>query len=695
MTSATAPPSWKFARRLRFERNRGLFVAIGVFASILIGLDLITPGPFSYFEFSYMSSGGTTLALLAMGEAVVVLSGGFDLSAAAVISLVNSIVATNMGDSTGSQILWSVLALLIGAAVGAVNGFFVAFLRLQSIVVTLATMFIIQGITLFVLARPGGSVPNELSTFFVGDAIPNVLPAPVLVLLVALLVWGLVKKSRFGTGIYAIGSDPEAARANGIPVVWVTFFTYVLAGAYYGAAGLFISAHTGSGDPLVGKPMLLPIFAAVVVGGTMLGGGRGGCLGPVFGAFILMLLVNVLLVLDVSPFYTTIVEGVILILAVLGATLGKGSSLAEALHFGGLKLRAWRTAGLSPIGASAYRRISLIPARTSAPVNDELTGPPWRQWITRHADALRYSLPAYGLLVVVLIWTLALYGDRVVSVQYLNSLFLLTTLLAVLGLGQGVVILTGGLDLSVPWTITLSAVVLSGLASSSDLSVIWAIPAVLLIGLLIGAFNGAGVVVFGLPPIVVTLAANGIVQGAALVYVDPEKGSMVANAPAAAIWFMDGKLFGMSPVVWFLILFVAAGTLLLSRTTFGRSIYVVGSSRVVGKLSGVGVGRTLMGVYMLSGLCSALAGILLVGLSNSAYRGMGDPFLLPAIAVVVVGGTLITGGRGHYLGIFGAALLLTALETLMSGTTWSQAVRQMMLGVVVLLAILTLRERKT
>ena len=310
-----------------------------------------------------------------------------------------------------------------------------------------------------------------------------------IVLGVALLAWMLVKKSRFGTAIYAIGSDIEAARASGVPVTWVTFFTYVLAGAYYGAAGLFISAQTGSGDPLVGKPMLLPIFAAVVVGGTMLGGGRGGCLGPVFGAFILMLLVNVLFVLDVSPFYTTIVEGVILILAVLGTTLGKGSSLAKALHFGGLKLRTWRTAEHSPIGASTDRRISLIPARTSARVNDELTGPPWRQWVTRHADALRYSLPAYGLLVVVLIGTLALYGGNVVSVQYLNSLFLLTSLLAVLGLGQGVVILTGGLDLSVPWAMTLSAIVLSGLASLSDHSVIWAIPAVLLIGLLIGAFT--------------------------------------------------------------------------------------------------------------------------------------------------------------------------------------------------------------
>lgn len=298
-----------------------------------------------------------------------------------------------------------------------------------------------------------------------------------------------------------------------------------------------------------------------------------------------------------------------------------------------------------------------------------------------------------GLLAIVLVSTVALFGRNVLSIQYLNSLLLLSVFLAVLGLGQGAVILTGGLDLSVPWAIGFCAIFLTGLVDGSAWSAVWAIPAVLLVGVLIGAFNGAGVALLGLPPIVVTLAANGILQGIALLYVDPEKGSMVGSAPPAAIWFMEGRILGFSPVAWFLILFVIAGSFLLSRTTFGRRVYAVGNSRVVARLSGVRVGRTLMSVYMLSGLCSAMVGIMLIGLAKQGYRGMGDRYLLPAIAVVVVGGTLITGGRGHYLGIFGGALLLTALDILMSETTWSQALRDILFGVVVLGAILTLREK--
>lgn len=697
MTTVTVAYRRGLLQRLNLGRTRGLLIAIAVFASIVVGLDIITPGPFSYFEFSYMSAGGSTLALLSMGETIVILSGGFDLSAAAVISLVNSILATQMGDSLGSQIFWSVMALVIGAAVGAVNGFFVAFLRLQSIVVTLATMFIVQGVTLLVLVRPGGSIPSELSTFFTGDAVPNVLPAPVVVLVGALLIWTLVKKSRLGTGIYAIGSDEEAARANGVPVAWVKFFTYVLAGAFYGASGLFLSAQTGAGDPLIGRPLLLPMFAAVVLGGTMLGGGRGGCLGTVFGAFILMLTVNILLVLDVSPFYSTIVEGIVLLLAVLGASMNKDSPLVEYARVVRLKFRAWGTSAVSSAVTEVERRIKLVRSEAPPRVNDELVGPPWTQWLTRNRRALRYILPCYALLLAVLVATIVLYGTTIISINYLNSLLMLTGFLAVLGLGQGVVILSGGFDLSVPWTIGLCAILMAGLAGGSDQAAIWAVPLVMLAGIVIGGFNGANVVLLGLPPIVVTLASNGILQGIALLYVDPERGALtlLGQAPAAVVWFMDGKVLGFAPVAWFLILFVVGGTLLLNRTTFGRRLYAVGNSRMVAKLSGVRVGRTLMGAYMLSGLCSSFVGIMLIGLSKTAYRGMGDRYLLPSIAVVVVGGTLVTGGRGHYLGIFGGALLLTALDTLMSGTTWSQAIRQIIFGLVVLGAVLALRERTT
>ena len=127
---------------------------------------------------------------------------------------------------------------------------------------------------------------------------------------------------------------------SGCPTRFVQFMVYVVGGGCYGLAGVFISAQTGSADPLIGNPMLLQMFAAVVVGGTKLGGGRGGPLGTVFGAYILMMVVNILLVLNVSAYYSTIAEGSILILAVLAADLRPDSPLARHIRHVVLRLRA-------------------------------------------------------------------------------------------------------------------------------------------------------------------------------------------------------------------------------------------------------------------------------------------------------------------------------------------------------------------
>jgi ribose transport system permease protein len=305
-------------------------------------MDVFTAGPLSYFELSFTSAGGATLALAAIGQTVVILTGGFDLSAGAVISLVNVVLASAMGQSAASQIGFAGVALLIGAAVGAFNGFFVAFMRLQPIVVTLSTMFMVQGITLLILSRPGGSIPFAFTQFFVGDLIEGLLPAPVVVVVLALAVWLFIKNTRFGVALYAVGSDEEAARANGVPVHWTKFFAYVVAGLYYGAAGAFISAQTGSADPLIGKPMLLPIFAAVVIGGTLLGGGRGGAIGSVCGAYILTIVVSILLILNVSAYYSSVAEGLILILAVLAASMNRASPIAQYLRTMRLKWQAHR-----------------------------------------------------------------------------------------------------------------------------------------------------------------------------------------------------------------------------------------------------------------------------------------------------------------------------------------------------------------
>jgi ribose transport system permease protein len=156
---------------------------------------------------------------------------------------------------------------------------------------------------------------------------------------------------------------------------------------------------------------------------------------------------------------------------------------------------------------------------------------------------------------------------------------------------------------------------------------------------------------------------------------------------------MTGHILGMTPVVPFVVLFVIAAVLVLSRTAFGRRVYGIGNGERVARLSGIATARTLILVYVLSGLCAALVGCLLTGFSGQASLGMGDDYLLPSIAVVVVGGTLITGGRGDYLGMLGGVLLLTALQTLLAGTTLPYATRAILFGVVILSAVMVLRER--
>lgn len=679
--SLAAPPPYK----LRLSRYRPAMVSVAVFAVLFVSQLMISPTSFSYFDFNYMASGGTALALAAMGETVIVLGGGFDLSAGAVISLVNVVLATTMQDTLISQVGWGIGALAVGGLVGAFNGFFVAVLRLQSIVVTLSAMFIVEGCTLLIMDKPGGTIPAGFSQFLTGDVIPGFLPGPVVLLAVALIVWGLIKNTRLGTAIYAVGSDEAAAASAGIEVPRTKFVSFVIGGCFYGAAGAFVSAQTTSADPLIGNAQLLPIFAAVVVGGTLLGGGRGGCFGSVIAAYVLMIVINILLVLNVSSYYSSLTQGVILILAALAQSLGPNSSLIFLSAHLKSRWTAWRS-GLLP------RNLPRRPVISSSQLSrsTDAAAPMPVSWLRHNQDTLRLTVPAYIAFAIVLAITALVLGLQTLNAHYFNSLVVLCGFLAILALGQGAVIVAGGLDLSVPWTIALCAIVLTTLAPGSDTAAIWAIPVALTVGVLVGLFNGIGVTFFGLPPIVCTLATNAILQSVALVYCN---GTPSGFSPPAVRWFMTKTLLGVTPVVWFLGIFVLLATVLLERTIFGRRIYAVGNSDRAAYLSGVNVPVTTTLAYVLSGFCAALVGVLLSGFDGQATLGMGDEYLLPSIAVVVVGGTLITGGRGHYLGMVGGVLLLVALQTLLAGTTLPTAGRSIIFGLVILGAVVALRER--
>ncbi len=477
MTSLSAGVRPIARRGLRLGRYRGLLVALGVFIALLLVNNLMSPGPMSYFEFSFMSTGGAPLAIAAAGQTLVILTGGFDLSAGAVISLVNVLLATNMPDTPAGILLWSLIGVGVGMATGAFNGFFIAFFRLQPIVVTLATMFIVQGLTLLVLDKPGGMVPAGLGSALVQDAIPNFLPMPVVVLVILILLWLWLKNTRFGTAVYAIGSDMDAARAQGISVPWVQLMVYTLAGGCYGFAGVFISAQIGAGDPLIGNSMLLQIFGAVVVGGTRLGGGRGGCVGSMIGAYILMIVVNILLVLNVSAYYSTITEGCILILAVLAGSLTRRSQAARSLRALIVRIKARHHGMLPSQGGRTAQRL-LLPGIGGAGRAIQLPS-----FFARHAEALRYAVPAYICFILVVVITEMALGRALFSSGYYNSLIVLSSFLLILALGQGTVILTGGLDLSVPWTIALCGILLAGIVNGQNGPLLYALPLVLAVGM--------------------------------------------------------------------------------------------------------------------------------------------------------------------------------------------------------------------
>ena len=213
-----------------------------------------------------------------------------------------------------------------------------------------------------------------------------------------------------------------------------------------------VSAQTGFGDPLIGNPLLLSVFAAVVIGGTALGGGRGGCAGPAIGAYTMMLIVNLLLVLNVSAYYSTVVTGVLLIFAALGGTIGR-----ETLQWPQLVGRFVRRSGRE---ASVARSVSII--ERAQPID------PKQSWMIRHRDLIRFAAPSYVCFAVVVIVTIATFGRF--DVNYVNSLLVLGTFLTILALGQGAVVLAGGLDLSIPWTMTLCGIVFTSVDFRRDLT---------------------------------------------------------------------------------------------------------------------------------------------------------------------------------------------------------------------------------
>jgi ribose transport system permease protein len=282
-------------------------------------------------SFDYLSLLNNTLPLVfvALGQSLVVLTGGIDLSVGGIVSLCVAVTATTVDRDGPVAFAWVLAILALGAACGAVNGLIVAKARIAPILTTLATLSIFSGLALRVLPVPSGSFPPGLRLVLTN---PNA-PTGLIWLGLAIAGWLVLRRTRFGMRIYAIGSDETSALAVGVPAVWVKAGVYALSGLCSALGAVFFVSTTTAGDANAGAPFILTSIASVVVGGVAFSGGRGSALGAMAGAVALTLVISVLFFAGIDPLYQSLFQGLFLVVAVL---LGTGTALIARLRRGAL-----------------------------------------------------------------------------------------------------------------------------------------------------------------------------------------------------------------------------------------------------------------------------------------------------------------------------------------------------------------------
>lgn len=297
-------------------------------------------------------------------------------------------------------------------------------------------------------------------------------------------------------------------------------------------------------------------------------------------------------------------------------------------------------------------------------------------------------------ILVFVICILLILGSRFISPNLgswaqVQTVMVLASFLVVLSFGHGLVILIGGLDLSLPALITLGGVLATSLVGAGNPGAWYLLPLVLLICGGVGLVTALGIVWLKVPPFIMTMATSIIVASAALGFT---KGTPRGASPEAMTWLMKSQALGMPLPVLFLVLFVAVGWLVQSRSTLGRYLYAIGTNPEAARIAGIPMLTAQIAPYVISAACAGFTGMMLAGYSNGATLRMGDNYLLPSIAAVVIGGSSILGGSGSFLGTVGGAILLTTLGTIISAIGLQFGLRTVIEGAVILIALLLLRD---
>jgi ribose transport system permease protein len=304
------------------RRNIWTLSLIGLLAALLVFTRLIQP-TYGVTGIQGLGISILPLAFAAVAQAVVVISGGIDLSIGSMMALTSVITASLMqGQSDAFGVAVVVGVLVVGLGLGAINGTLVVLTKVPDIVVTLAMSFVWAGFALLVRSAPGGAASPWLTDLVIGPFLnPWVPKSTVVMAIIVAVIWIPVARSRLGLTIYAVGSNQLAAFRSGVSVGRTKILAYVLTGLLSAIAGLALTASTTIGTPVPG-PYTLESVAAVVLGGVSLAGGRGGVFGPIVAVIVLQLIQNDMTFLDFDPNLALVAQGVILIgVLVLGSVI--------------------------------------------------------------------------------------------------------------------------------------------------------------------------------------------------------------------------------------------------------------------------------------------------------------------------------------------------------------------------------------
>lgn len=303
-------------------------------------------------------------------------------------------------------------------------------------------------------------------------------------------------------------------------------------------------------------------------------------------------------------------------------------------------------------------------------------------------DALKQPL----LIALVLIAALLVLGEWLspgfASAQQILRLAIVAALLGIVAAGQNLVILGGreGIDLSVGGVVSLSAIVAGNLMDGADSGIPLAILACVATGALFGLINGLGVTLLRIPPLVMTLGMLGVLQGLLVVI---RQGIPSGRAAPGLSQFVSQPVFlGLPGIIWLWIVIGVAMAFLLHRTVFGQRIYAIGSNEHAAWMAGVPVKLVRTGIFMLSGVFAAIAGICLLGYSGSSFANVGEQYMLPSIIAVVFGGTSLAGGKGGYTGTMAGAFMLVILQSILTTVNIDESGRQMVFGATLLVLML-------